>query len=72
MHKTTGVRDPAAAFPLPSTRDDRHERRDANRAVAVSAIGLAATGIVELLLADGFSRRPVRFLGPYLSRAPPS
>jgi len=51
MHKTAGVRDPAAAFPLPSTRDDVQERRDANRAIAVSAIGLAATGIVELLLA---------------------
>ena len=51
MHKTTGVRDPAAAFPLPSLRDDTKDRRDANRAVAVSAIGLAATGIIELLLA---------------------
>jgi len=37
MHKTTGVRDPAAAFPLPSTRDDAQERREANRAIAVSA-----------------------------------
>ena len=51
MHKTTGVRDPAAAFPLPSTRDDAQERREANRAIAVSAIGLAATGIAELVLA---------------------
>ena len=51
MHKTAGVRDPAAAFPLPSTRDDRQERREANRAIAVSAVGLAATGLVELLLA---------------------
>jgi cation diffusion facilitator family transporter len=51
MHKTAGLRDPAAAFPLPSTRDDVQERRDANRAIAVSAAGLAATGIVELLLA---------------------
>jgi cation diffusion facilitator family transporter len=51
MHKTAGVRDPAAAFPLPSTRDDVQERREANRAIAVSAIGLAATGIIELLLA---------------------
>jgi cation diffusion facilitator family transporter len=51
MHKTTGVRDPAAAFPLPSTRDDRQERREANRAIAVSAVGLAVTGLVELLLA---------------------
>jgi Co/Zn/Cd efflux system component len=51
MHKTTGVRDPAAAFPLPSTRDDAQERREANRAIAVSAIGLAATGVAELVLA---------------------
>jgi cation diffusion facilitator family transporter len=51
MHKSAGVRDPAAAFPLPSTRDDVQERREANRAIAVSAIGLAATGIIELLLA---------------------
>jgi hypothetical protein len=43
MHKTTGVRDPAAAFPLPSARDDAQERRKANRAIAVSAAGLAAT-----------------------------
>src|ERR1700728_1869503 len=50
MHKTAGLRDPAAAFPLPTTRDDVQERREANRAVAVSAIGLAATGMVELLL----------------------
>src|ERR1700677_25265 len=40
MHKTTGVRDPAAAFPLPGTRDDAQERRQANRAITVSAIGL--------------------------------
>ena len=51
MHKTTGVRDPAAAFPLPSTRDDAQERRQANWAIAVSAIGLAATGTAELVLA---------------------
>src|SRR6266567_8759927 len=51
MHKTAGLRDPAAAFPLPVTRDDVQERREANRAVAVSAIGLAVTGIIELLVA---------------------
>jgi cation diffusion facilitator family transporter len=51
MHKTAGMRDPAAAFPLPSMRDDVQERREANRAIAVSAIGLAAAGIAELLLA---------------------
>jgi len=51
MHKTAGRRDPAAAFPLPTTRDDAQERREANRAVAVSAAGLAVTGIAELLVA---------------------
>jgi cation diffusion facilitator family transporter len=51
MHKTAGVRDPAAAFPLPTVRDDVQDRRAANRAIAVSAIGLAVTGMVELLLA---------------------
>jgi len=39
MHKTTAVRDPAAAFPLPGGRDDVADRRAANRAVAVSAAG---------------------------------
>jgi hypothetical protein len=43
MYKTTSVRDPAAAFPLPSARDDAQERREANRTIAVSAAGLAAT-----------------------------
>ena len=51
MHKTLGQRDPAAAFPLAGGRDDADERRQANRAIAVSAIGLGATGLVELLLA---------------------
>src|ERR1700755_1529418 len=51
MHKTSGVRDPGVAFPLPRMRDDAKDRHEANRAVAVSAIGLAATGLVELLLA---------------------
>ena len=51
MHKTLGLRDPAAGFPLPGVRDDAGDRRAANRAVAVSAIGLGATGLIELLLA---------------------
>jgi cation diffusion facilitator family transporter len=51
MHKTAGLRDPAAAFPLPGTRDDVQERRQANRAIAISAVGLAVTGLAELLLA---------------------
>jgi len=51
VHKTEGQRDPAPAFPLACTRDDADERRQANRAIAVSAIGLAVTGLAELLLA---------------------
>jgi len=88
MHKTTGVRDPAAAFPLPSLRDDTKDRREANRAVAVSAIGLAATGVIELLIAivtgsvgllgdaihnlSDVSTSIVVFLGFRLSRRPPT
>src|SRR5689334_7044811 len=51
MHKISGVRESAATFGLRPDRDDAAERRAANRAVGVSAIGLTATGIVELLLA---------------------
>jgi divalent metal cation (Fe/Co/Zn/Cd) transporter len=51
VHKFSGLRDPAAAFPLPNTRDDAGDRRAANRAVAVSAAGLGVTGLAELLLA---------------------
>jgi cation diffusion facilitator family transporter len=88
MHKTAGLRDPAAAFPLPTTRDDVKERRDANRAVAVSAIGLAVTGLAELLVAvltgsvgllgdaihnlSDVSTSIVVFLGFRLSRKPPT
>ena len=83
-----GQRDPAAAFPLASTRDDAGERRQANRAIAVSAIGLAATGLIELLLAlltnsvgllgdaihnlSDVSTSAVVFLGFRLSRRPPT
>ena len=88
MHKTLGQRDPAVAFPLAHGRDDADERRQANRAVAVSAIGLAATGLVELLLAvltgsvgllgdaihnlSDVSTSAVVFLGFRLSRRPPT
>lgn len=37
-------------FPLGQRFDDRDDRRDANRAVEVSAIGLAITGLFELSL----------------------
>jgi cation diffusion facilitator family transporter len=50
MHKTSGQRDPAAAFPLLASRDDSEERRQANRAVAGSAAGGTPTGVVGLLL----------------------
>jgi cation diffusion facilitator family transporter len=86
MHKTSGVRDPAAAFPLPRVRDDAADRREANRAIAVSAIGLAATGAIELALAlvtgsvgllgdaihnlSDVSTSAVVFLGFRLSRRP--
>ena len=88
MHKTLGQRDPAAPFPLAHGRDDADERRQANRAVAVSAIGLAATGLIELLLAvltgsvgllgdaihnlSDVSTSAVVFLGFSLSRRPPA
>jgi divalent metal cation (Fe/Co/Zn/Cd) transporter len=51
MHVVSGVRDPAVSFPLASPVDDVDERRRANRAVAVSAAGLAVTGLVELVIA---------------------
>lgn len=51
MHVINGVRDPAASFPLDTAADDAGERRQANRAVALSAVGLALTGLVELVIA---------------------
>jgi cation diffusion facilitator family transporter len=88
MHKTSGVRDPAAAFPLPSRRDDAQDRREANRAIGVSAAGLAATGLIELILAiltgsvgllgdaihnlSDVSTSAVVFIGFRLSRRPPT
>jgi cation diffusion facilitator family transporter len=88
VHKTLGLRDPAAAFPLARVRDDADERRQANRAIAVSAVGLGVTGLVELLLAvltgsvgllgdaihnlSDVSTSAVVFLGFRLSRRPPT
>jgi cation diffusion facilitator family transporter len=51
MHQKTGVRDPATAFPLPRLVDDADERRQANKAVAFGAAGLALTGLIELAVA---------------------
>jgi cation diffusion facilitator family transporter len=86
MHTSSGLRDPAAAFPLPNARDDAGDRRAANRAVAVSAAGLGAAGLAELLLAvltgsvgllgdaihnlSDVSTSAVVFLGFRLSRRP--
>src|SRR6202162_4733789 len=88
VHKAAGQRDPAMAFPLAHGRDDADERRQANRAVAVSAVGLGLTGLVELLLAvvtgsvgllgdaihnlSDVSTSAVVFLGFRLSRRPPT
>jgi cation diffusion facilitator family transporter len=88
VHKIHGQRDPALAFPLPSARDDADERRQANRAIAVSAVGLAVTGLAELVLAvltgsvgllgdaihnlSDVSTSAVVFLGFRLSRRPPT
>ncbi|VBA55305.1 putative cation efflux system protein [Mycobacterium attenuatum] len=51
MHVIKGLRDPAASFPLAHRFDDRAERTRANRAVALSALGLALTGLIELAIA---------------------
>lgn len=48
MHETTGTREPSASFDLPLMHDDAADRRQANRAVGVSALGLAVTGLLEL------------------------
>jgi cation diffusion facilitator family transporter len=88
VHKARGQRDPALAFPLAATRDDADERQQANRAVALSAAGLAVTGLAELLLAvltgsvgllgdaihnlSDVSTSAVVFLGFRLSRRPPT
>lgn len=47
----TGQRDPGTTFRLAISADDVQDRRDANRAVAVSAVGLALTGMFELAIA---------------------
>lgn len=51
MHVITGIRDPGVSFPLALDVDDARERRHANRAVGLSAAGLALTGLVELVIA---------------------
>lgn len=51
MHKTSGLRDPAAAFPLPHVRDDTRDRREANRPSRPAPSAWPPTGLIELLLA---------------------
>src|SRR6266516_2194596 len=81
---------PAAPHPQPQRqrRDDPADRHAANRAVAVSALGLAATGLVEIvlalvtgsvaLLADALhnlsdvSSSAIVFVGFRVSKRPPS
>jgi divalent metal cation (Fe/Co/Zn/Cd) transporter len=78
----------AAAEVQLAARDDAAHRRDANRAVGLSAAGLALTGLTELLLAvitgsvallgdaihnlSDVSTSAVVFLGFRISRRPAS
>lgn len=64
MHQTTGVRDPGTSFTLSTAVDDADERRQANRAVGVSAAGLALTGLIELVV--GLVSGSVALLGDAL------
>jgi cation diffusion facilitator family transporter len=86
MHTVTGTREPADS--VTGRFDDAGERCEANRAVGVSALGLAVTGVVELgiavltgsvgLLGDALhnlsdvSTSLVVFLGFRISRRTPS
>lgn len=49
MHEITGLREPTDS--IRGRFDDTAERRLANRAVGVSAVGLAVTGLLELAVA---------------------
>jgi cation diffusion facilitator family transporter len=51
MHVISGTRDPGAAFAISTSIDDAEERRQANRAIAFSAIGLAVAGVIEMAIA---------------------
>lgn len=51
MHVVTGVRDPAASLTIAGVADDAHERTQASKAIALSAVGLAVTGLLELAIA---------------------
>lgn len=51
MHLIDSDREPDTTFTLHTNVDDQLDRRRANKAIAVSAIGLAITGVIELLIA---------------------
>ncbi|MBV9315519.1 MAG: cation transporter [Pseudonocardia sp.] len=85
MHQITGLREPTTAI---ISGDDAAERRQANRAVGISAIGLAITGLIEFVVAvftgsvgllgdalhnlSDVSTSAVVFLGFRISRRPAS
>ena len=48
----------SASFTLTTGVDDQHERRQANRAIGVSALGLAVTGLVELSIGPPYEHEP--------------
>lgn len=51
MHVVSGVRDPAASLTVAGVAEDAHERAQASKAIAISAVGLAVTGFLELVIA---------------------
>src|SRR6266704_2569286 len=72
---------PVASLSPPQRRDDAADRHAANRAVAVSALGLAAAGLVEIVLAllagalhnlSDVSSSAIVFIGFRISKRPPS
>ena len=48
VHKTAGIRDPAASFPLRAAADDTGERRQANRPIAI-CLAPGAGGTIDAL-----------------------
>lgn len=51
MHQVSGNRDTSTSFPIHTVTDDAAERRQADHAVGVSAVGLTITGVLELVIA---------------------
>ena len=71
VHLINGVREPATNFPLDTVVDDAGERRQANRAVAISAVGLALLGDALHNLSD-VSTSALVFVGFRASRHLPT